>query len=126
LNRLTAKVKEIVALKRLNLIKFEYHGSEIKVVILEMNVDLKKGSKAELMIKPTAVSVLKEACGFENVLKGKILEKELGKILSNVKVDTGYDIFEAVMLKECAEGLSGDVFLVFKASDVMISKVLHD
>jgi len=126
LNRFTAKVKKILPLKRLNLIKFDYEGQEINVLILEMNIGLKPGKRAELSIKPTAVSVLKNECGFENALKGTVSEINNGEILSSVTVKIGGNEIESIMLKERACGLKGDVFVVFKANDIAVSKVLDD
>jgi len=125
LNKLIAEVKEIYSLERLNLIKFSLNFQIINVLILEMNLDLKAGKKAELIIKPTAISILNEKCEFENVLKGEIKEIKNGEILSKIVVIVeGFEL-EAVMVKEKVN-FKKDVFVVFKSNDVIISKVLDD
>jgi len=125
LNRFIAEVKKIVPLKRLNLIKFDLNGQEINVLILEMNIDINVGKKAELIIKPTAISILNEKCDFENVLKGKIKKITHGDILSSVVVDVGGIEMESITLREKAD-LKDDVFVVFKSNDIAVSKVFND
>jgi len=92
-----------------------------------MNINLKIDKKASLLIKPTAISILKEMINFENLLRGNVLEIEKGEILARVIVDVeGFEI-EAIMLNEKLNVKKDDeVFLAFKASDVIISKVLND
>jgi len=124
-NKLIAEVLEIKSLDRLNLIKFGFNSQVINVLILEMNLDLKIGKSAELMIKPTAISILKQSSEFENVLKGKVKKIINGEILSRVIVDVeGFEI-ESIMLKEKVN-FENDVFVVFKSNDVAISKALND
>ena len=125
MNKLIAEVLEIKSLDRLNLIKFGFNSQVINVLILEMNLDLKIGKNAELMIKPTAISILKQSSEFENVLKGKVKKIINGEILSRVIVDVeGFEI-ESIMLKEKVN-FENDVFVVFKSNDVAISKALND
>ena len=127
MNSLVAKVKEIKHLDRINLVKFTLNSQIINVLILEMNINLKIDKKASLLIKPTAISILKEMINFENLLRGNVLEIEKGEILARVIVDVeGFEI-EAIMLNEKLNVKKDDeVFLAFKASDVIISKVLND
>jgi len=127
LNRLTAKVKEITHLDRINLIKFDLNSQIINVLILEMNVELKRNKKASLLIKPTAITIVKNPIGFENILKGKIIEMERGDILARISVDVEGFEMEVIMLNEKLNAkINDEVYLVFKASDVIISKVLND
>ena len=123
MNVLTAEVKEIVSLKRLNLIKFALNKQTLNVLILEMNLDLDVGKKAELIIKPTAVSVLNEKCDFENILKGRVKQIEKGKVLSSVTVEVEGFEMEAITLNK---DFKDEVYIVFKANDIAISKVLDD
>jgi molybdopterin-binding protein len=122
LNRIIAEVFEIHSLERLNLVKFKTDTQIINVLMLEMNMDLKTGKKAELLIKPTAISLCKERCNFENCLKGSVINKKKGKILSSISVRIEHFELECIMLNECAE-TDGDVFVLFKANDVAVGKV---
>jgi molybdopterin-binding protein len=127
LNRLIAKVKEITHLDRINLIKFDLNSQIINVLILEMNVELKRNKKASLLIKPTAITIVKNPIDFENILKGKIIEMERGDILARISVDVEGFEMEVIMLNEKLNAkVNDEVYLVFKASDVIIAEVLND
>jgi molybdopterin-binding protein len=127
LNRLIAEVKEIKHLDRINLIKFDLNSQIINVLILEMNVDLQKNKKASLLIKPTAITIVKNPIDFENILKGKIIEMERGDILVRVLVDVEGFEMEVIMLNEkVSSKINDEVCLAFKASDVIIAEVLND
>jgi len=127
LNRLIAEVKEIKHLDRINLIKFDLNSQIINVLILEMNVKLKRNKKASLLIKPTAITIVKNPIDFENILKGKIIEMERGDILARISVDVEGLEMEVIMLNEKLNAkINDEVYLVFKASDVIISRVLND
>ena len=127
MNRLLAKVKEIKHLDRINLIKFDLNSQIINVLILEMNVELKRNKKASLLIKPTAITIVKNPIDFENILKGKIIEMERGDILARISVDVEGFEMEVIMLNEKLNAkVNDEVYLVFKASDVIIAEVLND
>ena len=127
MNRLIAEVKEIKHLDRINLIKFDLNSQIINVLILEMNVDLQKNKKASLLIKPTAITIVKNPIDFENILKGKIIEMERGDILVRVLVDVEGFEMEVIMLNEkVSSKINDEVYLAFKASDVIIAEVLND
>ena len=127
MNRLIAEVKEIKHLDRINLIKFDLNSQIINVLILEMNVDLQKNKKASLLIKPTAITIVKNPIDFENILKGKIIEMERGDILARISVDVEGFEMEVIMLNEkVSSKINDEVCLVFKASDVIIAEVLND
>lgn len=125
MNRLIAEVFEIQSLERVNLIKFKLNEQIINVLILEMNLNLKVGKKAELLIKPTAVSVLKNRCVFENVLSAELKDVEKGKILSRITVDVEGFAVESIMIKELADFEGSEVYIAFKANEVAISKVFE-
>ena len=126
MNRLIGKVIEIKSLKRLNLIKFQINSQIINVLMLEMNINLKVGKKAELLIKPTAVSVCNEKCNFENCIKGEIIDMKKGEILSSIVTEVeGYEI-ESIMLKEYSNFNNETVYLLFKANDVAVGEVFDE
>jgi molybdopterin-binding protein len=123
-NKLIGEITDIQSLERLNLIKCKVGSQTVNVLMLEMNIDLKPGKKAELLIKPTAVSISGERCSFENSLRGQISEINKGEILSSITVDVeGFEI-ECIMLSEY-DNFEKNVFVMFKANDVAIGKVFE-
>ncbi|WP_456479704.1 hypothetical protein [Nautilia sp.] len=124
MNRLIGEITDIYSLERLNLIKFKIGSQNVNVLMLEMNIDLKVGKKAQLIIKPTAVSVSNEKCDFENALKGRVTEISRGKILSSVTVDVEGFEMECITLRGY-DNFKKDVFVMFKANDVAVEKVFE-
>jgi molybdopterin-binding protein len=123
-NVLKGEIVNIESLERLNLITFKIGGQIVNVLMLEMNMDLEVGKNAELLIKPTAVSVSDKKCKFENCLEGDIVSIDKGKILSSVVVDSEGFKIESIMLNECVDFEKGKVYVYFKANDVAVGKVL--
>ena len=124
MNRLIGEITDIRSLERLNLIECKVGLQSVKILILEMNINLKPGKKIELLIKPTALSVSDKKCVFENVLKGRVVEIQKGEILSNVTVNVEGFEMECIMLKEYAD-FRDNVYIFFKANDVAIGKVFE-
>jgi molybdopterin-binding protein len=123
MNVITAEVKEIVTNGRVNLVKFGFGKETINMLMLEMNLDLKVGARAELIIKPTSISVLNDFCDFENIFKAKVVEVTEGEILANVTVEVNSVIIEAVTLKK---RFKNEVFIAFKSNDIAVLRVLND
>ena len=123
MNKLIAEVVEIISNERLNLIKCKFKDEIINVLMLELNLDIKINSKVELYIKPTALSIIDEKVDFDNILKAKITQIENGKILSSVIVKIADFDFEILTLKK---EFNNECYVIFKANDVIISKVIND
>ena len=119
MNKIIAVLKNIISVENLNLLEFEKEGIIIKVLILQMNVNLKIGDKVYLGIKPTKLFISAKKCEFENVLEVKIKNIQKGKILSNVLCDFYGDEIEAIMLKDYID-FEKKAYLLFKASDISI------
>ncbi len=123
MNKIIAKIIEIKSLERLNLVKCKVNAQIVNVLLLELNLDLEIGKKVELIIKPTAISISKQKCVFENVLKAKIKEIEKGEIISSILVDVEGFRLEILMLSELVD-FEDEVYVLFKSNDVAINKVL--
>ncbi len=119
--KIKAKLKEIKNCEGLNLLSFDYYGNTIKVLMLEMNIDLKKNDEAFLKVKPTLLSLsdIKPQC--ENVLKVQILSIKKGEIMANVICRYKNDIFEVLMLKEYT-GFEKEAYMFFKSNFVVVEK----
>ena len=124
MNKLIGEIAEIKSLERLNLIKFNIGSQIVNVLMLEMNIDLNAGKRAELLIKPTAISLSQKPCVFENSLSGKIIEINKGEILSSIIVEVSGFELECITLSEYVD-FKDEVYVFFKASDVAIGKVLE-
>ncbi len=120
-----ALLKEIISLDGINLLKFVVDDIEIKVLILELNINLKKGDFAILYVKPTKLYVSKKRCEFENVVEVEIKNIKNGKIVSVIEGKFKNFDFEAIMLKEMVD-LDNKGYLFFKSSDISILGKCND
>ncbi len=121
MNLIISKLKNIKSLDNLNLLYFE----EVKVLILQMNLDIKINQKAKLYIKPTKLFLSKEKCEFENRLKVNIKNITKGEILASIICEYKNFEIEVIMLKECIN-FENEAYLYFKASDISIVEVIND
>ena len=119
MNKITAVLKNIISVDNLNLLEFEKNGQLIKVLILQMNLDLKVGDEVYLGIKPTKLFLSKNKCNFENVLEVEIKNFEKGEILTNVLCDFKEEEIEVIMLKNYID-FEKKAYLLFKASDISV------
>ena len=118
MNKIKAVLKNIISVDNLNLLEFE-NKSTIKVLILQMNLDLKKGDEVYLGIKPTRLFLSSKKCQFENSLEVNIKNIQKGEILANILCDFNGKEIEVIMLKEYIN-FEKNAYLLFKSSDVSI------
>ena len=119
--RIKAKLKCIKNIDNLNLLFFECLGVEIKVLMLEMNINLNKGEFAYLKVKPTLLWLSAEKCECENVLEVDVLKVKKGEIMANVLCRFGEEVFEVLMLKEYVN-FDTKAYLCFKSNFVAVEK----
>ena len=76
-----ARVKDIKTKDNLNIVEFDFNNILLKMMSLELNKDLKIGSKVELLVKPTSVAISKkyiENISLSNQALAKIVAIENG------------------------------------------------
>ena len=100
---------------------------------LELNKDLKIGSKVELLVKPTSVAISKkyiENISLSNQALAKIVAVENGELLSSLSLQINDTIIESIITKESSQRLDlqkGDIInILIKASDLSIYRILND
>ena len=118
MNKIKATLKKIIAVDNLHLLEFEKEEI-IRVLILQMNIDLKIGDEVYLGIKPTKLFLSNNKCEFENILKVKIENILKGEILANILCDFKGEKIEVIMLKEFVN-FKDEAYLIFKANDISI------
>ena len=100
---------------------------------LELNKDLKIGSKVELLVKPTSVAISKkyiENISLSNQALAKIVAVENGELLSSLSLQINDTFIESIITKESSQKLDltkGDIInILIKASDLSIYRILND
>ena len=128
-----ARVKDIKTIDSLNIVEFDFNNILLKMMSLELNKDLKIGSKVELLVKPTSVAISKkyiENISLSNQALAKIVAIENGELLSSISLEIGDTTFESIITKESSKRLDlqeGNIVnILIKASDLSILRVLHD
>jgi len=119
--RIKAKLNKIKNKDGLNLLFFEYYDNIIKVLMLEMNINLREGDIATLRVKPTLLFLSSQKIDYENVLEVDIVEIKKGEIMANIICKYKNDVFEVLMLKEYAN-FEKKAYLYFKANFVSVEK----
>ncbi len=118
MNKIKAKLVSIKSIDNLNLLEFEKKGQTIKVLILQMNINLKIGDEALLYVKPTKLFLNNDKCNFENVLEVTVKHINKGKILASIICEFEEEI-EVLMLKEYVN-FHNKAYLFFKSSDISV------
>lgn len=128
-----AKVKEIKTKDSLNIVEFDFNNILLKMMSLELNKDLKIGSKVELLVKPTNVAISKkyiEDISLSNQALAKIVDIENGELLSYISLQINDTFIESIITKSSSLKLDlkkdDIVNILIKASDLSILKVLND
>ena len=122
MNKIQAKLNNIIPVDNLNLLEFVVNDIKINVLMLQINIDLEIGKNANLYIKPSKLFLSKEECNFENRLKVKIKNIKKGKILANIICEfMGFEI-EVLMLKNFIN-FNNEAYLYFKSTDVCVEVV---
>ena len=128
-----ARVKDIKTKDNLNIVEFDFNNILLKMMSLELNKDLKIGSKVELLVKPTNIIISKnfiEDISLSNQTLAKVIEINSGELLSNITLKIEETILESIITKDSADKLNlkidDKVYILIKASDLSILKVLND
>jgi molybdopterin-binding protein len=98
---------------------------------LDLDDQIKVGSKVKLVVKPSHVAIAKNFCGdvsYSNILKATVLNCENGQLLSSVKLkyfDTTLESIITVASSNRMDIKEGDEVVAFiKASEISIGEVL--
>jgi len=133
MNRIKVVVKEIEKLDSLHIVSFDFSGTEIKMMSLELDERVVIGQKVILAVKPSHVSFAKNFQGFisvTNQFKGKIKGINKGKLLSSATFETKYTLIESVFttasLKEMNLRLYDEFLILIKATDISIKEICDD
>lgn len=130
MSTLIATITKIQSVDNLNLVSFDFNGTELKMMSLGLGAEVQVGKKVSLAIKPSSVALAKEFSGelsYINSIHASIVEVKNGELLSSIKLQANGNIFESLMTKEsslkmdlCVED---KVIALLKASELSIAEV---
>ncbi len=133
MNTIRAKVKEIKSVDNLNIVKFDFNGSILTMMSLEIKKNIKVGTKVILTTKPTYIAIAKDFSGevsYSNRLHVKIADIQNGELLSSIKLRTDDTVLESIITKESSQRMDlhvdDEVIAFIKANELSIMEVLDD
>ena len=133
MSKFIAIIKKINSIDNLNIVEFDFHGTTLKMMSLDLNEDVQIGKKVQLSIKPSNISIAKNLKGEIRLSIQIIATKqslENGELLASVILKINETILESIITVDSSKRMNlqigGNVTILIKASDLSISEVLND
>lgn len=130
MNRLNATVTEILAEQNLHIIRFDFQGTSLSMMGLDLPLGLKIGSKVVLGAKPSHLAIGKNLSGelsYSNQLDAQIIGIENGKLLSSLILHVKDITLQSFITCKSSQRMNlcvGDsVKLLIKASELFVLEV---
>ena len=131
MSNLIASVTDIQKCDSLHIVKFECYSQTLSMMSLDLDDQIKVGSKVKLVVKPSHVAIAKNFSGdvsYSNILKATVLSCENGQLLSSVKLKYFDTTLESIITVASSNRMNikeGDEVVAFiKASEISIGEVL--
>ena len=132
MSRLKATIVSIETVENLNIVKFSFNNTILTMMSLDLNSDIKIGTKVSLAIKPTHVAIAKDFNGivsYSNQINTIINDIDNGKLLSSIKLGINDTIIESIITVESSQKMNlkvGDsVIALIKASEISIQGIVE-
>lgn len=133
MSKLIATIKKINSIDNLNIVEFEFLGTTLKMMSLDLGSNIQIGKKVRLSVKPTNISIAKNFTGeisLSNQLVAIIQNIENGELLSSVSLKISDFLLESIITVDSSKRMNlqiGDeVKILIKASNLSIEEVLND
>jgi molybdopterin-binding protein len=133
MSKLIATIKKINSIDNLNIVEFEFLGTTLKMMSLDLGSNIQIGKKVRLSVKPSNISIAKNFTGeisLSNQLVAIIQNIENGKLLSSVSLKISDFLLESIITVDSSKRMNlqiGDeVKILIKASNLSIEEVLND
>ena len=131
MSRLKATIVSIDTVENLNIVKFDFNGCILTMMSLDLNSEIKIGTKVYLNFKPTHIAIAKNfnsIVSCSNQIKTTIKNIDNGKLLSSIKLSVNDTIIESIITKESSLKMDlkvGDsVTTLIQASDIAIVGII--
>jgi len=131
MSKLIATIKQIDSVDSLNIVTFDFNGTILKMMGLDLNENAKVGKKVSLNMKPTSVAIGKEFSGivsYSNQLDAVIDSINNGELLCSIKLSVYDNFLESIITVESSKKMDlqvGDKVTAFiKASELSIAEIL--
>ena len=133
MSKLIATIKKINNIDNLNIVEFDFLGTTLKMMSLDLNSEIQIGKKVKLSVKPTNISIAKNFTGeisLSNQLVAIIENIENGELLSSISLKIDDFLVESIITADSSKRMNleigNQVIILIKASDISIDEVLND
>ncbi len=133
MNLILATVSNIENCDNLHIVKFDFQGATLSMMSLDINPNIKIGTKVKLITKSTNIVLAKDLTGnisFSNELKCTIKNIENGKLLSSIKLQIFDTLLESIITVDSSNKMDlkvGDEVTAFiQQSELSILEVLDN
>lgn len=133
MSQILAKVSQIQKEQNLHIVKFDFEGTALKMMSLDLNDKIKIGTKVALNIKPTHMALARDFSGevsYSNKIQAKVIKVDNGKLLSSIELQVHDVVLESVITSDSSKRMNiktdDELTILVKASELSISKVLDD
>jgi molybdopterin-binding protein len=131
MNRFQATITQIESEGSLHIVTFDFHGTQLRMMSLELGAEVRVGVEVILTIKSTYIALAKQLEGevsYTNLIPATIREIKQGRLLSSIELDAeGYRL-ESIITRGSAERMqlqAGEaVTMLIKASELSIVEVV--
>lgn len=130
---IVATVTKIENVKQLHIVEFDFQGLMLKMMSLDLTLNVHIGKKVVLTVKPTNVAIAKDFQGdisLSNKIVATIEDIENGDLLSSITLKAKGIVFESLITVTSAKRMNlqknDEVTLFIKASDLSILEVIND
>ena len=130
MNTIKASVSNIQCVDNLCIITFQAQDTQMQMMSLGLNTQIKIGSKVLLGVKSSNVLVAKKLSGMlsaSNQLTCRVKSVNNGELLSSIKLTFGDEVIQSVITKNSSLNMnlleSDEVLAIIKSSELSILKV---
>jgi len=131
MNRFQATIMQIESEGSLHIVTFDFEGTQLRMMSLELGAEVRVGSVAILTIKSTYIALAKAFQGevsYTNLIPATITQIQQGKLLSSIQLDAGGYRLESIITRGSAERMklaaNDKVTMLIKASELSIIEVV--
>lgn len=132
MNRFRATITEIVSEGSLHIVYFDFGGTALQMMSLELAEEIRVGTEVLLTIKSTYIALAKSFSGevsYSNLIPAVVVAVRQGRLLSSILLDAGGERLESILTSDAAAGMKlsegEQVTLLVKASELSILEVLQ-
>ena len=131
MNRFQATITQIESEGSLHIVTFDFEGTQLRMMSLELGAEVRVGSVVILTIKSTYIALAKAFQGevsYTNLIPATITQIQQGKLLSSIQLDAGGYRLESIITIGSAERMKlvadDKVTMLIKASELSIVEVV--